>query len=104
MAKKRLADSDFDVPESGFDASTAVAKLPTDIRGGKEVLAGFMNLPVDLLTPFALKDGSDFSRPTGRFYEQFLASIIEVVEKTMASTKSWQAKHAGRPQKRQICE
>jgi len=78
MAKKRLADSDFDVPESGFDASTAVAKLPTDIRGGKEVLAGFMNLPVDLLTPFALKDGSDFSRPTGRFYEQFLASIIEV--------------------------
>ena len=38
MAKKKLVDSDFDVPESGFDASAAVAKLPTDIRGGKEPL------------------------------------------------------------------
>lgn len=78
MAKKKLVDSDFDVPESGFDASAAVAKLPTDIRGGKEPLGDFMKLPTSILTPFGLKDGADFTRPSGFFYEQFLSSVKEV--------------------------
>lgn len=78
MGKQKLKDADFDIPESSFNASTAVAKLPTDVRGGKEALNDFMNLPVESLVPFSLKEGSDFSRPRGRFYERFLESIREV--------------------------
>lgn len=80
MAKKKINDSDFELDESGFDASASASKLPTDIRGGKEPLPDFMKIPTTTLDPFALKDDSDFSRPqpSGRFYEQFLASVKEV--------------------------
>ena len=78
MAKKKLDDADFDMLESDFNVSASVAKLPTDIRGGKEPLNDFMKLPTSILTPFGLKDGADFTRPSGFFYEQFLSSVKEV--------------------------
>lgn len=78
MAKKKLNDEDFEVEESGFSASASVAKLPMDIRGGKKILEDFMSLPVNMLDPFARKDGSDFSRPSGRFHDAFLETIKSV--------------------------
>lgn len=78
MAKKKFNDADFDVPASTFNASAAVAKLPTDVQGGKEALNDFMNLPISCLVPFGLKDNSDFTRPSGSFYEGFVASVKEM--------------------------
>lgn len=78
MAKKKFDDADFDVPASTFNASAAVAKLPTDVRGGKEALNDFMNLPISCLVPFGLKDNSDFTRPSGSFYDGFVASVKEM--------------------------
>lgn len=78
MGKKLPSDSDFEIQESGFNAAAAVAKLPTDIRGGKESLNDFMNLPVSILVPFGLKDDADFTRSTGPAYERFLASVKEM--------------------------
>ena len=78
MGKVKPNDSDFELQESRFNAATAVAKLPADIRGGKESLNDFMNLPVSILVPFGLKDNSDFTRPSGSFYEGFVASVKEM--------------------------
>ena len=77
-SKKKLSDEDYELVDDGFNVAAAANKLPTDVRGGKEPLSDFMNLPVGILDPFSLKNGSDFTRPSGRFYEQFVASVIEI--------------------------
>lgn len=79
MAKKKFTDDDFDFEQGmgGFDAAASADKLPVDIKGGKEPLADYMSLPVEMIDPFSRKDGSDFSRPTGQFYERLVDSVRE---------------------------
>lgn len=44
------------------DRTREASKVPYDITGAEKTLRGFQEIPVDMLHPFSLKDGHDFSR------------------------------------------
>ena len=80
MAKKRANDSDFEGFDKieEFNASAAVEKMPIDVTGGKTPLTDYMNVPVGMIDPFSLKDGSDFSRAQGRFFDRMVETVRDV--------------------------
>lgn len=78
MGKKRLNDDDYeDFEEEGFDSGLSAAKMPVDVRGGKTPLSDYMSVPLHLIDEFQLKDGSDFSRASGSFFEKLVETIKE---------------------------
>ena len=74
MAKKRFVDVEDEVEE----VEVRTSKLPIDSTGAGKALLGFCELPVTMLHPFTLKNGSDFSRHNEVLSEKFVETIKEI--------------------------
>lgn len=74
MAKKNFVDVEDEVEE----AEVRTTKLPIDSTGAGKALLGFCEIPVTMLHPFTLKNGTDFSRHNEVLSEKFVETIKEI--------------------------
>lgn len=74
MSKKK----DFTFDEEDVEirpVPVEVNKLPIDSTGAGRTLTNFQDIPVEMLHPFSLKGGQDYSRHSAVLSEQFVKSI-----------------------------
>lgn len=71
-----MAKKSFEIDDD--DLELRPSKLPIDSTGAGRALHGYCELPVTLLHPFTLKNGSDFSRHNEVLSEKFVETIKEV--------------------------